>query len=114
MDMSDFYKNISKKFDSTFHDKQGKSGVSEKMETRTFSNVDDVMDHMRENKERVFSVRDELCEEFGEEQGRQMYRFLRKLARKAAAIAGMSDDAIPGVLFTPGGGTFTCIGSRKS
>jgi hypothetical protein len=113
MDMSDFYKNIDKQRDNKFCKKSNKREATTLPESRTFNDVDSVMEHMRENKSRVFSVRDEICDKFGEEEGRKIYRFLRKIAQNAANAAGMGDGAINGILFTPGGGTFTSIGAKK-
>lgn len=128
MDAADFYEHFCDTVDSlhksikktTKNNKPAKeSNKSEKAETRhveqrSFDNVNSVMQHLEENKKSAISVRDELCEKFGKDEGQKIYRFLKQLATRASEHAGAEmGTAISGILFTPGGGVFTCIGSRR-
>jgi len=121
MDAADFYsqfcdnvekmnKNIKKKSKNEKTTKEPTANVQQ----RTFDTVNAVRQHLEEHKKNAISIRDELCEKFGKDEGQRIYRFLKELAIEAANAAGADlDTAIPGVLFTPGGGVFTCIGGRK-
>lgn len=112
MDTADFYKSIDKQFDNKFNSKN-KSSSKKDTQAQPFDDVDAAVNHIREHKSNIFSVRDEICAKFGKKRGRKIYKFLRKIAKRTAQTTTGEATSLSGILFTPGGGSFTAIAVKR-